>query len=177
MLGIFKKTEPKPSGLAVTILERKFQRLSLEELNTAMQRAWRQRYDPKSFCAALNAEHKRPVLKAFGQTFQVTQTQKPIDLKPYGKDLELPAWAKKHNNTTKKNKKARKPEAEERRKTYCMIGLLCYEFIHAETVGFFFAAERVFARNSIALQEKMGSGHPLDPYELGNLVLRRSTTH
>jgi hypothetical protein len=176
MWGIFKKTEPTPSSVAIVILERKFQHLSSVELNPAMQRAWRQRYDPKTFCATMGGEQSRPVLKAFGQSFQVTQAQKPLDLKPYGKDVELPGWAFHRFHTTVEYECASLPEAEERKKTYCMLGLLCNELIQSETVGFFFVAERVFARNSIALQEKMSSGHPLDPYELANLVLRRSTT-
>ena len=177
MWDFFKKTEPAPSGVAVIMLERKFQRLSVEELNTAMQRAWHQRYDAKQFCASAGGAQKGAVLKAFGQTFKVTQMQKPVDLKPYGKDVELPPWAFHRYCTTVEYECPRLPEAEERRKTYCMLGLLCIEMIHAETVGFFFVAERVFARNSIALQDKMGSGQPLDPYELGNLVLRRTTTN
>jgi hypothetical protein len=176
MWEFFKKSEPTPSGVVVIMLERKFQRLSVEELNAAMQRAWRQRFDPKDFCARTGLDQKSVLLKAFGQTFKVTQSQKALELKPYGKDLELPPWAFHRFHTTVEYECRVLPATEERKKTYCMLGLLCNELIHAETAGFFFAAERVFARNSIALQEKMGSGQPLDPYELANIVLRRSTT-
>ena len=177
MWEIFKRSTPTPSGVAIVLLERKFHRLSLEELNEAMQRAWRQRIDPKHFCAYAGKEHKCPLLKAFGESFKVLQSEKPLDLKAYGDDVELPPWAFHRNYSIIAYDSKPVDDPKERTKMYCVLGLLCSQLIHSETVGFFFTTERVFARNSYSVQEKLSCGAPVDPYELGNLVLRRSTSH
>lgn len=155
----------------MVMLQRHLRRPSLDELNRAMQRAWGQRFDPLRFCAKVESPD-RSVLKAFGERLKVEHCELPLNLKPYGHKLELPPWGFHRTCSTLEYEGKQVTDALERQKLYCLLGLICEELIHEETVGFFFPEERVFARNTIALQFELASGRPLDPVSLSKIAVR-----
>ncbi|HEY3929013.1 MAG TPA: hypothetical protein VGL89_11600 [Candidatus Koribacter sp.] len=161
---LFPKKAPIPSGLSVLLLQRKLSKFSTVELNRAMQRAWRQKHDPTHFCAYPGNELDCPLLKAFGEIFKITYSAKPLD--PETLNLELPPWGFHTSYTMVQYDCPRLPEDSERKKMYCLLGLLCHELITDETAGFYFSQERVFARNTMKLQFMLASGRPFDPLEL-----------
>lgn len=173
LLDIFKKKAPAPAGVSIVVLQRKLGDLSTDFLNRAMQRAWKQKFDAKNFCAYEGKEKGCPLLKAFGETFKVSHSKAALDVSAFDGYVELPPWAYHTSYATVQYDCPRIPESGERKKMYCVLGMLCHELINKETVGFFFTQEKVFARNTIALQFELSAGKPLDPYELANIAVRK----
>jgi len=162
--SLFPKKASPSNAVSVLLLQRKLSKFSTDELNHAMQRAWRQKHDPTHFCADAGQEQDGPLLKAFGEVFKVLYSTKPLDVD--GLRVELPPWGHHTSFAMVQYDCPRLPEEVERKQLYCLLGLLCRELITSETVGLYFSQERLFARNTMKLQFLLASGRPFDPVEL-----------
>ena len=73
---LFRKNPPAPSGPSIVMLQRHSTSITTDELDRAMERAWRQRHDPFTFCARKGSQDDCIILKAFGETFEVSHATK-----------------------------------------------------------------------------------------------------
>jgi hypothetical protein len=163
---LFTKTKPKPSGVSILLLQKRLNRFSTEQLNSAMQRGWRRNHDANTFFASSIFDGDGAVLKV--GTFYVTMQHfdRRLESKELG-DLELPKWAV-HSAYSSVEYKCPEgvPEGEMRDKMYGFLVLLCAELLTENISCIFFLDEHVAIPNDSRLRDRLRSGQPLNPHTL-----------
>jgi hypothetical protein len=159
---LFTRTKTEPSGVGILLLQKRLNRFSTEQLNSAMQRGWRRNHDTNTFFASSIFDGDGAVLKV--GTFYVTMQHfnRRLEAKELG-DLELPNWAV-HSAYSSVEYKC--PEGEMRDKMYGFLALLCAELLNDNSSGIFFLEERVAIPNDSRLRDRLRSGQPLNPHAL-----------
>jgi hypothetical protein len=163
---LFQKKKTEPTGISILLLQKRLNRFSTEELNSAMKRGWRRDYDPQRFFASSIFDGDGAVLKV--GTFYVTMQHfdRRLEAKQLG-DLELPIWAV-HSGYSSVEYKCRTgvPEGEQRDFMYGFLALLCAELLTENSSGVFFLEERVAIPNDSQFRDRLRSGRPLNPHTL-----------
>jgi hypothetical protein len=163
---LFTRTKTEPSGVGILLLQKRLNRFSTEQLNSAMQRGWRRNHDTNTFFASSIFDGDGAVLKV--GTFYVTMQHfnRRLEAKELG-DLELPNWAV-HSAYSSVEYKCLEgvPEGEMRDKMYGFLALLCAELLNDNSSGIFFLEERVAIPNDSRLRDRLRSGQPLNPHAL-----------
>jgi hypothetical protein len=153
-------------GVSILLLQKRLNRFSNEELNSAMQRGWRRPYDEQKFFACSIFDGDGALLKV--GTFYVTMQHfdRRLERKELG-EMELPDWAVHSAYSSIEYKcPGGVPEGEARDKMYGFLALVCGELITDNSSGIFFLEERVAIPNDARLRDRLHSGQPLNPFAL-----------
>jgi hypothetical protein len=159
------KRKPRVSGISILLLQQQIDRFSTEQLNAAMQRAWRKPHDPQNFYS-VSLDGEGAVLKAVGVFFTMLHFEQRITSKALGSQA-LPPWAIHHAYSTLEYKcPGGIPEGNVRDRMYGFLGLLCAELVSAKTCALFFSEEHVLLRNTPPLVKLLRSGQDVNPNAL-----------
>ncbi len=163
---LFKGKKPPVSGISIILLHRPLERYSTERLNSAMERAWRQKYDEQEFFALSIFEGGGAVLKVAGTFISILHYDQWVGSKELG-DMEIPEWALHTGHSIVEYKcPGGVPEGEVRQTMYGFMGLLCAELLTPQTVAILFADEHVLVQNAPEISKRLRSGQPLNPLAL-----------
>ncbi len=163
LLSRMKK--PKVTGIRICLLQQKPNRLSSEQLNTAMKRAWRGEYDPQRF-VVVSVGEDCSLLKIDDFHLTIRHVDRSLPGTELGGE-EVPGWAVHSSHTSIAYKyPAGIPKGEMRDAFYGLLGLLVAELVTPDTTGFFFGEEKMFLPNNQEVLEKFRSGKPLNPSAL-----------
>lgn len=166
----FKRAKPEPTRVSILLLQKRLNRFSTEELNSAMQRGWRRSYNNQKFFALSIFDADGAVLKVGTFYVMMRHFDRRLERKELG-DLELPQWGD-HSGYSSVEYKCPEgvPEGESRDNMYGFLALLCAELLSDNSSGIFFLEERVAIPNDFRLRDNLRSGQPLNPHALAALL-------
>ena len=150
-------------GLNVCLLQRKLQRYSTEQLNTAMQAAWHRPHDPdKFFGTSLDNEHGLIKFSDFYIPIYFQDRRLNND-ELHG--LTLPVWANHcafcQISFTPGGEGL--PTIEDRHQFTGVVSLLCLELATEMTTSFYFIEDRAFVPKDHLTKEAILQSNSFDP--------------
>jgi hypothetical protein len=173
MLGrLFSKKKLPVAGISILLLQQRLERFSTERLNAAMQRAWRQEYNPQTFFALSIFDGDGATIKVGKAYFTMMHFDHRLTSRELG-ELTLPDWAA-HNaySSLEYGCPGGVPIGDIRQHLYGFLALLCADLISDRTMGLFFTEEHVLLPTSPEICTMLRSGQNLDPVALAKKVLK-----